>query len=566
MDNSSLSSLDSDVGRCDSLEHVYRYAQTPSIATQISRTRTAVSAASSVSRSVRQIVEQAHDDNEQTALEHLEHQDSNDKLNIENMGINRAIRIATNRTDKTLEAQVSGPETPEKDKGYAWVVCGTIFTVFLSTWGANGTYGVFLNYWMQHSTFPGAKSTDYALVGSIVLGLAQILAPLAQMTSAIIGIKPAMLIGLVSQTLGYLLASFSTKLWQLYLTQGVLVGIGFAFLYNPSIVTVPDWFNKKRGLSFGIIASASGIGGVVFALVSQAIITKTGGPPWALRAMALITFFLNVLSIILIKERIPSQRLTTVHDIKVRVNILFNKEVLKYLQLYLIVFWFALIVSCYVVALFSLSAYAAFMGLSDAQGSHLTAIFNACQAVGRVAIGFTADYTGRVNLAIVLSVIMVILVLAMWINAITEPSIFAYAVLSGLTFGASSVLNQPILADTLPPELFPAGWSFQGVILGCFTLFCEVVALRLRDATKSKPFIKAQIFCGCFAIGGFVLITVARESSVRNLLAKRLCETEKNLEYEKENEVLARRHATYHELLRKSPLGFLLRLIYPIKV
>ncbi|KAH3661293.1 hypothetical protein OGAPHI_006700 [Ogataea philodendri] len=565
MDTSSLSSLDSDTPqgleaaqRADSVRAVSRAAT-------VTRTRTVTSLASTVSRGVRsarQYVEQARLDDLQTPREALQGCDTVD--------LEDAIRIATNRSERAgPEAQLAPrderPDLPPLDQGYSWAICGAVFTMMLATWGANGCYGVFLNFWLQNDTFSGSSATDFALIGSLVLALAQALAPLAQMASAIFGKKVVMLSGVVLQSAGYLLASFSKKLWQLYLTQGVLVGFGFALVFNPAIVIFPQWFDKRRGLASGIIVSASGIAGVAFSLGSQQIINQTGSPAWAQRMLAIFSVVANTAAAFVLKYRVPSQRLRTRHEIITRFNVLFNVKVVKLPQVHLLTLWFVLVLSCYIMALFSLSAFSTFVGLTSTQGSHVTAIFNGCQAIGRFMIGISADYVGRVNLAVVLTFNMVVLIFAMWINAMTAPVVFAYAVLSGLTFGVASTLNQPLLADSVAPELFPSAWSFQNFWMGVFTVFCEVVALKLRDMSLDRPFIKAQIFCGCFAFAGFCSIVPIREWKIRKMLYARQEALEEVLDQQKDSQEFEKRRETYEALLQRGAGAYLARLFYPVR-
>ncbi|KAG7840664.1 hypothetical protein KL942_002615 [Ogataea angusta] len=162
------------------------------------------------------------------------------------------------------------------------------------------------------------------------------------------------------------------------------------------------------------------------------------------------------------------------------------------------------------------------MGMSAAQGSQVTAAYNGCQTIGRVLFGYAGYRAGRVNLSVFLAFITLVLVLAMWINSTTAASIFAYAVLSGLTFGSSESLNQPILADSMPTDLFSTGWSFQSVVQGCFPIYCEVAAMKLRDVNISKLFIRAQVFRKGFPVGGLLLIMVSREWRIRRELARKL--------------------------------------------
>ncbi|KAG7886777.1 hypothetical protein KL938_000430 [Ogataea parapolymorpha] len=71
------------------------------------------------------------------------HPDTHYAADLENLGLEEAIRLATNRTERS--SQILNPSVlgPPKDKGYAWVVCATTLLLFMATWGANSCYGVF---------------------------------------------------------------------------------------------------------------------------------------------------------------------------------------------------------------------------------------------------------------------------------------------------------------------------------------------------------------------------------------------------------------------------------------
>lgn len=57
--------------------------------------------------------------------------------------------------------------------------------------------------------------------------------------------------------LGLIGASFANAPWQLYLSEGVLFGIGGCFLYNPSVYLPAQWFKKNRALATGILCASS---------------------------------------------------------------------------------------------------------------------------------------------------------------------------------------------------------------------------------------------------------------------------------------------------------------------
>lgn len=63
-------------------------------------------------------------------------------------------------------------------------------------------------------------------------------------------------------TLSLVLVAFSTQVWQLYLTQGVLYGVGTSMAYFASMTLPSQWFTKNRGLVTGIAISGGRIGGL----------------------------------------------------------------------------------------------------------------------------------------------------------------------------------------------------------------------------------------------------------------------------------------------------------------
>src|SRR5882672_8295505 len=61
--------------------------------------------------------------------------------------------------------------------------------------------------------------------------------------------------------LGVFLASFSNhKLWRLYLTYGVIGGIGLGFSYIVPVAVLVKWFPDRRGLITGIAVAGFGAG------------------------------------------------------------------------------------------------------------------------------------------------------------------------------------------------------------------------------------------------------------------------------------------------------------------
>lgn len=127
-------------------------------------------------------------------------------------------------------------------------------------------------------------------------------------------VKLISLIGAFIMSVGIVLASFCTEvracggiktifiwrnltwrpqLWQLYLTQGLLYGIGSSMYYFPIMSLTPAYFDRNRGAAMGIVLAGSGIGGLVLSPVFHILLTRLG-IRWALRILGMWNFVLGI--------------------------------------------------------------------------------------------------------------------------------------------------------------------------------------------------------------------------------------------------------------------------------
>jgi MFS transporter, OFA family, oxalate/formate antiporter len=77
--------------------------------------------------------------------------------------------------------------------------------------------------------------------------------------------------------LGVFLASFSAnKLWWLYLSYGLIGGIGLGFAYIVPVAVLVKWFPDRRGLITGIAVGGFGAGALITAPVATRLIQSVG--------------------------------------------------------------------------------------------------------------------------------------------------------------------------------------------------------------------------------------------------------------------------------------------------
>ncbi|KAG9571214.1 hypothetical protein KCU71_g514, partial [Aureobasidium melanogenum] len=192
------------------------------------------------------------------------------------------------------------PDSGPPDGGYGWICVASCFLLNFSTWGAS--YGIYFSYYLDDNRFANASALDFAFIGGFNFAFAMLVAPAVTTFVRRFGMHVSMCVGLVLQTTGYITAGFTNHVWQLFLSQGLLVGVGIGFIYVPSLPVLSQWFQSRRSLANGISSAGSGVGGALFTWSTGAIIDALG-IRWALCIMGIITSALIAFAISLIRDR-----------------------------------------------------------------------------------------------------------------------------------------------------------------------------------------------------------------------------------------------------------------------
>lgn len=69
------------------------------------------------------------------------------------------------------------------------------------------------------------------------------------------------------------------------------------------------WFRRHRAIAVGIVVAGSSVGGIVFPIMLSQLFARIGFA-WAVRAMALLLFVVQAVSIPFVRERLPPQAKT----------------------------------------------------------------------------------------------------------------------------------------------------------------------------------------------------------------------------------------------------------------
>ncbi|KAF2018879.1 MFS general substrate transporter [Aaosphaeria arxii CBS 175.79] len=406
-------------------------------------------------------------------------------------------------TDGTVEAGELEVDEKKVDEppngGYGWVMVACCAIINAHTWGLNSSYGVFLAYYLANDVFPGATPLQYAFIGGLSISQALAVSPVATMTTRLYGTRTTLLIGVFFETISLIGASFSTKIWHLFLSQGVCFGWGMGFLFVGSVVIAPQWFSTKRSLANGISAAGSGVGGLIYSLAAQSIIRNVS-LAWAFRILGIIAGVVNFTCAILVKDRnkqIGSSQLSFDHRLFKRIEFLG-----------LLTFGFLSMLG-YIVLLFSLPSYARSVGMDARQGSIIGAVLNLGQAMGRPPIGYFSDSFGRVNMAATMTFLSGLFALVVWMFADSFGVLIFYAIVGGAVAGTYWAVVAPVTTEIMGIVDLPSCLSITWLVLVLPTTFAEPIALEIV-AFNGGTYRGATLFAGFMYVGAAGFLWLVR--------------------------------------------------------
>lgn len=339
--------------------------------------------------------------------------------------------------------------------GYGWVCVAAIATINGHTWGLNSAYAVFLAHYLSTNVFPGATPLHYAFIGGLSISQALIISPLATITIRVLSTRTTLLIGVVLVTGSFIGASFATRIWHLFLTQGLCFGYGMGFLFAGSVGIAAQWFTTRRSLANGCCAAGSGIGGLIYSLAAQAMIRNLG-LPWAFRTLAVIAAVVNTVCALLVRDR--NRQVGSV-------LLGFDWRLFAYREFLGLMGWGVLSMLGYIVLLFSLPNYARTIGLSAQQGSIVGAVLNLGQALGRPPIGYFSDNVGRLNMAGSMTFLVGVFCLLIWMFAKSFGVLVFFALLVGCVAGTFWATVSPVTTEIMGLKKLPSALSITWLVL-----------------------------------------------------------------------------------------------------
>ena len=286
-----------------------------------------------------------------------------------------------------------------KGISYGWVIVASAFLITFMTCGVNFSYGVFFLPIINEFGW----SRGLASVVMLVAGLAYaITLPLTGVLADRYGYKWVLAVSAGCLSLGLILSSAITELWQLYIFTGLLVGLSISASFAIPVALVSLWFNKKQGLALGIATLGISLGTATIPVLISYMISTTGWRPallWAGIAVAVIcipaTLMMrnpprdNAAKGTALEPESAAVKLAS--DLETGLSV---SEAFRTRQFWMIFVTFLLFLSSLGLVMLHLVPYAVDSGMAPVQAATLLTLIGIFGLAGRLASGVLSDRIG----------------------------------------------------------------------------------------------------------------------------------------------------------------------------
>lgn len=326
--------------------------------------------------------------------------------------------------------------------------------------------------------------------------------------------------------IGFLMAANIRSLAALYISFGVICGIGSGVAYNTVMATVSKWFPDKTGLISGILLMGFGISSFAVGKIYQACTPDTIGA-WrhSFVVLGIITAVLLVFCGFFIRKpgadfcppAAAQMKKKYVNPVAMEAT---TAQMLKRPAFWLYYLWAILLSAAGLALVSQASGIAKEVGAQISPGTIATvvgliSIFN---GVGRVIFGGLFDKLGRSTIMQVVNAVFIVsgVVLMLALKSSSFVAIVAGFIIGGLAYGGVTPTNSAFISSYFGMKNYPVNFPIINTNL-IIASFGSTLAGALYDASQS--YMSTYIMIGLLAVAG-IFVSLGINLCDRKTLSK----------------------------------------------
>ncbi|XP_040037355.2 monocarboxylate transporter 13 isoform X2 [Gasterosteus aculeatus] len=410
------------------------------------------------------------------------------------------------------EEEEDEDETPEG--GWGWVLVGALFVSTSLVFGLMRSLGVFFVEFVQYFE-ESAQAISW--ISSTGLAAQQFFSPLGAALCNAYDARVVVMAGGCLAGLGLVLASQATCLVHLYLTMGVISGLGWGLVFTPMVATVMAHFTRRRTLVLGVGFSSIGLSSFAFNPLFQLLVETYA---WRGALLILGALSLNIVpcgALIRPRRRRRPEAAAKADPQRGPPLAAALRRVASYLELPVLLerpyVTYALAVTLlnvgYFVPYFHLVAHSRQAGFSEYQAAFVMSAAGASDILGRVASGWFSDlgHFRPVHLLTLWTALAGAFIMLLPVSSLSGS--YAALMATGLLYGFCSGALTSLVFAVVPmivgvPRMMGALGLLQLIESGAGLLGTPLSGL-LKDVTGD--YLASFVVSGAFLILGSLTLT-----------------------------------------------------------
>ncbi|KAG1731655.1 MFS general substrate transporter [Suillus paluster] len=389
----------------------------------------------------------------------------------------------------------------------AWATAFGSFLVQFCGLGYTTSFGIYQDFYTQHY-LTNETSSAISWIGSLNAFLIDAVGLVSGSLYDRGYFYHLMISGSLLQSFSLFMLSLSKpdQYYQIFLSQGLGLGVATGLMYIPSMAIVSHHFQERRTLVMTFAASGSSLGAIIHPIILNNLLKDPVGFANGVRASAGFVSALLLIACLCMRTRLGS--LPTPVNYIAAARKCIRDVPFTFMMAGSFLFQIGFFYPLFFFQLDSIKH-----GNNITFSSYSLVILNASSCIGRVTSGFIAAFTGVPNLAIIATISCSMLILGM-IGLSSMASVVVLCILYGYCSGLFIAIGGPLMA-ALTPDLSELG-ARMGIAL--FSVgFGSLIGTPLSGAllTSNYTWWKSSLFSGIVSLAGGMMYVIMRFTFVR---------------------------------------------------